>query len=781
MSVNNLDDGSLKPSKKALRIALFIQANDVRDAKKQRLPVEEANFKALSMDIRCVVAFEQDLDSAIQAVCCGNGVKLIMPEYTLIMLPALKAAKLKLHPHALLSAFQWQSVQRGRAYQVLEQQAIKQVRGETHHSDIKSVSYDDLNSEQKCLQFCQWVINLMNRTLVTETQSHFWFRAPYKPRMVAMNFGFSEDNLTTLPEIQQQSCIILTQGTYQTPAKSLIHSEQLFFIFNGHNQSELQQALVRLTQSLAIDDVCVLTLMAENLRTYVNIGQGSFFSVVLQATSISGLKQEIDNVFKAIPKVIAAKGRYRTPSGSCFFAKPLTDVGLTFVYPGVGTVFDKMLSQLHEYFPELYQTLEGEGDLRDILQSEKIYQDIELNELSFEEKKKESQWDKLISIRRSSADEKGMSLAEQAISGVGSSYLLTKLLTREFDITPRFAMGYSMGEVSMWACLGVWKNPYEMVEDTFTTGLFSSMVSGRLDAVRKAWGLKDEGQFNQVVANKENDPQSVNCDSKAHERDELHQDKVCWGSFLLRKPAKEINAIIDNYPRVYLAINQGETCIISGCEESCKALISALGTKAMTSSGVSAMHTGPAMLVHQETYDFYLRPLNDFSQRPFLYDQPHHVSTKTSNDTVDPTQITFISSQLKRGIHYKHNPFCGKTIAKSVADNLCYPLDFPKHVENARRLGANLFLEVGADKQNTILINRINQADSVDDKCDAMAVNSRAVDDVKGLLNIIAQLISHRVPLSLKVLQRSVGTLLADKANDAIELPHASSPLEKQQ
>lgn len=775
MDVKNQNEARLKPSQSALRIALFIQANSTLNAQRERLPQEETGLKSLVVQTQRVDVFERNLDSAIQKVIQGDDVKLIMSDYTLVMLPALKAANLKLHPHALLSAFQWQSMQDDGNKQALEKQAISQVRGKSNHSDIKSVSYDNLNCEQKCDHFCRWVINLMRRTLATDTHSHFWFRAPFKPRMVAMNFRETKRHIDASSAARYQSCLILTQGTYQAPARSLIHSEQLFFIFNGNNPSELQQALVRLTQSLSIANVCALTLMAKNLRDYVENGVTSTFSVVLQATSINALKKEIDSIFNAIPKTIVNKERYRTPSGSCFFSEPLTGAGLTFIYPGIGTVFDRMLSRLHEYFPQLYKKLEDEGDLRNILQSDKIYQDVELTDLSFEEKKKPSQIDKLISIRKSSADEKGMTLAEQAISGVGSSYLWTKLLTEEFQLTPHFAMGYSMGEVSMWACLGVWKNPYDMVEDTFTTGLFSSMISGSLHAVRKAWGLKHEGQFSQAL------DVDIDIGDDAMIKDDFHDEKVCWGSYLLRKPATEINQLINDYPRVYLAINQGETCIISGCEQSCKALIKALGTRAITSSGVSAMHTGPAMLVHQETYDFYLRPLNDFSQKPFLYEHQQSGQSNTLNNGIDPTKITFISSQLAQGIHYKHSPFCGKKIAKSVADTLCYPLDFPKHVKNARRLGANLFLEVGADKQNTILISRINKADSLEAQCDAMAVNSRSVDEIKGLLDVIAQLISHKVPLSLTVLQKGLDGLIENKATMSLEISNIQKPLVKQE
>lgn len=779
MNSSNMINEPLNKSIDSLRIALFINVKKGSNNKRNRFPFNEKTLRSYRVYLQHVEHFEEDLNSAINRVIEGGMVRLEMPAYSLLLLPALKAARLKWHPHALLSAFQWQRMAKDSdstgAHQV-EEQASFHSRSTNNQNDIKSVSYVDLNNQQKCFCFCQWITNLMTRTLVTETQSHFWFRAPFKSRMVAIDFSQADKEDELNNEGIHKSCVMLTQGTYQAPAKSLVHTQRLFFIFTGNNQSELQQALVRLTQSLTLPSVSVLSLMADNLQTYVRSGALSPLAMVLQASSITELEREIESVFRAIPTVIASKEHYQTPAGSYFFASPLTGKGLTFVYPGVGTVFDKMFHQLHTYFPSLYKHLESEGDLRTILQSDKIYTDIELNNVSADTMAalQKEELDQPIHIRKSSADEKGMTLAEQAIAGVGSSYLLTQLLTQEFQIHPQFAMGYSMGEVSMWACLGVWENPYDMVEDTFSTALFSSMISGNLHAVREAWGLKHKGVSHQLESNHPTKHQTEM--STQNDNDDIHDDNVCWGSFLLRKPAAEINAIIDEYPRVYLAINQGDTCIISGCNESCRALIKALGTRAITSSGVSAMHTGPAMLIHQETYDFYLRPLSDFSERAFSHNEDTYSTHVKAKSNIDPTQITFISSQLEEGIHYKHNPFCGKKIAKSVADNLCHPLDFPKHVSNARRLGASLFLEVGADKQNTILINRINQSDQIGKQCDAIAINTKSGDEVSALLNAIAQLICHRVPLSIQPLQLGLATLIENQ-DDILDKAQSSEAL----
>ncbi|WP_299006613.1 PfaB family protein [uncultured Shewanella sp.] len=744
--MNHLHSGSngVKPANSALRIALFIQSKHNTFDRTSTQAFELLPQQPIEVESIQVREFEQTLALAINLISKGKAVKLYTPHFCVLMLSAFTAAQFKWHPHALLSAFQIdKSLSTQLTYEV-EQRAMAQVRGKQYHSEIKKVTYTQLSEVKKYECFCQWIINLMNRTLTTETQSHFWFRSPFKPRIIAMNFYQKMSS----PADAQSSCIILTQGTYQVPAKPLVHAERLFFVFAGNVISEIQQALLVLKKALLLADPCLLTLMKDSLSRYLEKGQDKPLALVIQATSIGELNKEIDSAFKALPEVMLLKKHYKTPLGSYFIPTPLHADGLTFVYPGIGTVYDKMISHLHAYFPQLYKKLEHEGDLSAALQSDKIYQDIELKNVSFNNTSKVSNLDKLIHIRQSSADEKGMNLVEQAISGVGCSYVFTKLLTDVFELEPKFAMGYSMGEIAMWTCLGVWKNPYEMIEETAATQLFTSMVSGNMHAVRQAWGLSENGSGSQ------ND-----IDEERVQKEDIHEDRVQWSSYLLRKPSCELNEMIKDFPRVYLAIDQGETCIISGCDESCKAFIAALGTKAITSSGVSALHTDPAMLVHKEVYDLYLRPINGFKQD--ILAPAGLITDSMAFRRVDPTQITFISSQLKNGIHYHHNPFCEKKIAKSVADNLCFPLDFPKHLKNARRHGAKLFVEVGADKQNTTLINRINRKDKCEDKYDAVEANNASKDDIQTLLHLITRLICHRVPMNLACFISSIERAIA--------------------
>jgi len=116
-----------------------------------------------------------------------------------------------------------------------------------------------------------------------------------------------------------------------------------------------------------------------------------------------------------------------------------------------------------------------------------------------------------------------MSLSQLAISGVGASYLFSRLLTRVFNIQPQLALGYSMGEAAMWASLDIWQTPQALINATQNSAIFNQEISGPLLAVRRDWQLS------------ENAP-------------------LVWNSFLVRTSRAEINTLLADFPRVYLVI-----------------------------------------------------------------------------------------------------------------------------------------------------------------------------------------------------------------------------------
>lgn len=509
-------------------------------------------------------SFEKQLDRTISAIEEGKLVQLNTTEHALLMMPALKAAQLRIHPHAQLTAMQRASTTNSSnsADSCLTSALAQAKRDSAHLSKLEQ--HNDLDSKAQFAAMHQLISQLASRTHYRDelndgialspkqARSHYWFTEYHQARVAAISFNNGPQSVS----------FVIAQGTGFIAAKSLLNHQRLQFIVCGDNQAELSLAITTLAaelESLAAEhsgrsdntgnaensDISVLQAMVNNLRQYATAStktsKKAQLCAVLNANSIGAMLLELSALKAAMPKTIAEQTQYKTPSGSYFTAHALgnqAEAGLAFVYPGVGTVYADMLSELHQYFPALYAKLEREGDLKSMLQAEQIYH---------------------LDPKHAAT----MDLGDLAIAGVGSSYILTQLLTDEFKVHPDFALGYSMGEASMWASLGVWKNPHDLISKTQTDPLFTSVISGKLTAVRQAWQL----------SNNESD--------------------IVWNSFVVRSPAAPIKTLLVDYPRAYLAIIQGDTCVIAGCESQCRALLSALGKRGIAANRVTAMHTPP--------------------------------------------------------------------------------------------------------------------------------------------------------------------------------------------
>ncbi|CDU13043.1 PfaB family protein [Vibrio coralliirubri] len=524
--------------------------------------------------------------------------------------------------------------------------------------------YSTLSASQQFDELLNIVEAISSRSL----PSHYWFTEPNKARVAALTF--SDDS-------QQSTSLILTQATGLQQPKPLLSSERLMFVVSGNDQAELVSQLTSLREELkcvselADSELAIASLMHSNLSHFQSVQHNAGLSanIVIQAASIDAALQEITAVENALPKVMADNSQYKTPAGSCFSPKPQSKGGVAFVYPGVGTVYPGMLREFHHHFPQLFARLEREGNLKEMLQADKTYAE----------------------------DAQEMSLSELAIAGVGSSYLLTQLLCEEFKVQPDFALGYSKGEASMWASLNVWKNPHALIEMTQTSPIFTTAISGELTAVRQDWQLNGD-------------------------------ESIQWNSFVVRCDAQAIEALLPEFPRAYLAIIQGDTCVLAGCESTCRALLKKLGKRGIAANRVTAMHTTPALSQHSQVRKFYTQPLFD--------ELPKH--------------IRFISAAgLPTGAPINID---SDSIALSIADTFCSTLDFTALIQSARQQGARLFVEVGADRQTSTLIDKINRSDNVADQYCTIASNAKGGDDVVTLIKCIGQLITHQIPLSVEPL-----------------------------
>ncbi|MCS6240550.1 PfaB family protein [Shewanella baltica] len=603
---------------------------------------------------------------------------------SLYLLDGLRAAKLRLHAHAFIAGF----AAGNEVTDVANAATVaSKALAAAKRSPAKTVQHQTVANtlNEAFVALRQGVTALAARTQAplkgttgikqtndTNHQTGYWFSDQHQARVLCLNLVAKTSHQADESRNLSQS-LVLTQGTQLAAPKALVDENRLFVPISGDSINELKAKLFQLLSSLDIGALDTSFASHQLAFLFERYDANAPLALVLMAASIDDLKLEAKAMLTALENdAVRHHGQhFKTPAGSCFTAKPLGDAGLTFVYPGVGTVYANMFNNLHEYFPALYHQLEREGDLSAMLQSPQIY----------------------------AADVKtaaGMNLSQQAISGVGASYLFTKLLTQVFNIKPKMALGYSMGEAAMWASLDVWQTPHAMINATENSDIFNHAISGELTAVRRAWQLADD-------------------------------EAIVWNSFVVRADSHEIKALLPEFPRAYLAITQGDTCVIAGCETSCKALLAKLGKRGIAANRVTAMHTAPAMLVHGQVQDFYTQALKAAAQ-----DSP----------------IRFISAAQTAPVIVDSN-----SIGRAIADTFCSPLDFSALIQNATEQGARLFVEVGADRQTSTLIDKISHAHASQSTANAataaIACNAKGADAITSLLKCLAQLISHRVPLSL--------------------------------
>ncbi|MBW3514738.1 PfaB family protein [Shewanella sp. NKUCC01_JLK] len=638
---------------------------------------------------------------------------------SLYLLDGLRAAKLRLHAHAFIAGFAAGNETTGvvnagvaNAAAVANAALVAAKRSPAQTVQHQLVA-NTLNEAFVALR--QGVTALAARTQAplkgttdikqtndTNHQTGYWFSDQHQARvlclnLVAKNLAATRSNpADTLLDSGQDICqsLVLTQGTQVIAPKALVDENRLFVPISADNINSLIAQVLQLVNTLENG----VGFHAEYLKPWFErYDANAPLALVLMAASIDDLKLEAKAMLSALESdAVRHHGQhFKTPAGSCFTAKPLGDAGLTFVYPGVGTVYANMFNNLHEYFPALYHQLEREGDLSAMLQSPQIY----------------------------AADVKtaaGMSLSQQAISGVGASYLFTKLLTQVFNIKPKMALGYSMGEAAMWASLDVWQTPHAMINATENSDIFNHAISGELTAVRRAWQLKDN-------------------------------ESIVWNSFVVRSGSNEIKALLPEFPRAYLAIIQGDTCVIAGCEASCKALLAKLGKRGIAANRVTAMHTAPAMLVHGQVQDFYTQALKPEALNP------EALKPEALKAAAQDSPIRFISAAQTAPVTLDST-----SIGRAIADTFCSQLDFSALIQNATEQGARLFVEVGADRQTSTLIDKISHAhagqSTENATTAAIACNAKGADAITSLLKCLAQLISHRVPLSLAPLIQPLST-----------------------
>ncbi|MBO2642236.1 PfaB family protein [Shewanella algae] len=708
-------------AEKPLRLALCLVEEEQSLAPKLR-----AALRTIAFDSNQV----PDWPWLVAEVKAGASLSLVLPsKQRLLLLSAVDAAQARLHPQALLQAL---SHGAHKPQQLLKQAWQQAKRPEVEERDTLFLE-QPLQLEQLCLQL---------EAFAKRRQVQKMAGLPFQGKSLALVFSspamalilsqgtalrgscnetalsgscdktalsdscLNSSGVSGLAFGKESTSGLCPQGAPWLLPLTLIASPKTLL---SEAQTALQQAQSRLSQSMSADALAYW--LTDELKTLEQSFSGTapegceYYSLALIGKDAAELIAESELLLGQLRKITSLAElpelELITPNGSVFCAKPLGPARLCFVYPGVGTAYHGMLGALKQAFPRSHADFEAAATDENVALSTLL--PTALSDISYTSALSDASKETTLSDKEEATPSPAptMTLAEQAVAGVGASVLLTQILRREFKLRPAFAIGYSMGEAAMFAANGVWDNPFALVKPTLESRIFSEQISGALTAVRHEWQLDA-------------------------------RDAIGWNSFLLRIDADSITPLLQNpaYSRVYLAIRQGPSCVLAGDEAQCRTLIKALGKRGVAANRVTAMHTPAALRVKPELTAFYDRPLSGELEQP----QPVYISAG-SEQPLKP-------ARLER-----------KLIAETIATCFSQPLDVESLLQRARKHGAQLFLEVGADSQTSSIIQAMaGKQLSGDIKAFGCDRKHSGAADNKALLKALARLISHRVPLATAAL-----------------------------
>jgi acyl transferase domain-containing protein/3-hydroxymyristoyl/3-hydroxydecanoyl-(acyl carrier protein) dehydratase len=263
--------------------------------------------------------------------------------------------------------------------------------------------------------------------------------------------------------------------------------------------------------------------------------------------------------------------------------------------------------------------------------------------------------------------------------------LVTDVL-RSLGVVPGAAIGYSMGETTALVALRAWTGRDDMLRSFQSRALFQADLAGPCHAARRLWGIPDS-------------------------------EPVDWMAGVVACSAEEFHAASAGSSRVYVLIrNTWEETVIGGRRPDVEQVVTRLGCAFFELPTVSSVHCEIGRVVHAE-----YRALHD-------------------RETLAPPGVTFYSGAWGC-------PFA--VDRQSAADALTalatQPIDFPAVIERAYQDGVRVFLEVGPGGSCSRLVAQILR----DRPHLALPACLPQRDSLRTLLDLLGQLIAHRLPVDL--------------------------------
>ncbi len=415
------------------------------------------------------------------------------------------------------------------------------------------------------------------------------------------------------------------------------------------------------------------------------------YRVCLMAANPATFEQEKDKACQGVSSAVENGKEWQSLNGSYFTPNPLgADAPIALVYPGAFNSYPGMGGDLLRHFPFLHTWLEEHNeDAADTYQADLIFPPSETNP----EQAQQALLDRPLSM---------------LFSGTAVAGLYTHLLSWGFGLQAQAALGYSMGETSMFFASGFWQHSTVMKNEISQLPLYHDRLAGRLEAVRTSW--------QRVGYSAADDGTPI------------------WDNYLLMTtPEKALEAVATE-PLVYLThINTPRQVIIGGEPSACKRVVAILRCMSLPMPYHYPMHCQAISSEYESLRDLHLQPLpmhntmryySVFEQAPFI---------------LESTQI-----------------------AEAIAGGLINRVDFPGLIERVYADGVRIFIEVGARQNSSKWIDNILKGR----ECCVLAVNQEQVPDHITLLRALARLISHGVTLDLRLLNNHLHLVATENYPD---------------
>lgn len=477
--------------------------------------------------------------------------------------------------------------------------------------------------------------------------------------------------------------LILSEPVAQPvrPSRYLEQTPFYLFVIAGRDRITLHEKLTVLQQTLEAAD-SMAAAACQSFNQYQQDGQLPY-TLALVGNDKQALLRDLERAFTGIDQAFATGAPWQTPSGSYFTATPQGAQGqVAFVYPGA---FNAYVGQGRDYFrlfPDIFNHPILQMSNNRMAKLDPLLYPRSLKALSRRQLE--------VLDQRLLADPIAMFEAEMGCAG-----FTTTILQDYFQLWPRYALGYSLGETSMMLAQGVFANTdfSEGSHALSQSPLFRDRISGPQNSVREFWGLP---------------PAST------------HNEPPFWSNYVLMATPEAVNQALQHQNRVFLTqINTPNEVVIAGAPQACKAVVATLGCNAFEAPFNHVIHC-PAMASEYEAF------------------------VKINTLAIQQTpNVKFYSAAAEQCL-VLDSQMVGQTIAR----NLCQQLDFPRLVNRVYDDGARIFVEVGAGGTCSRWISEILSSRPHL----TTLLNRRGMDDHSAVVRALARLVSHRVPLDLSPL-----------------------------